>query len=421
MTEQRDGIGGLVIVDAETCNVVWDWTKCSSEPKPRIIPRTDLRDLLISDLDINYSKSFSSFEILKDDGAGGAKVHFDDGSFVFCDLVVGADGSSSQVKTCLGLDNKLDTGVCTIFMFANATEAMVRSMPEHFVTRYWMVVMKDFAIFISTWLPQKKDDNPSTSSATHAQGAVNLDTVDWEQSNIAIGILGPRDKFNERLSGRVIDELSAPDLKQVFLQILTQEKADDRLYNLVQSAIEPSAQFVKFSSCTRPPDEWFESHKDIPAVLIGDALHSMPPTRGMGGNLALADAADLAERIAAAVGTNATGSITAALAGFQEEVSNRGFEMVGSSVFWARQVRIPHPYESSECCFLYISYSTSTVEEFSTTTVWKRLKLESNWRQIPGLALLIMPASRLYVAYLCRHEHRMRLGISLRVCACQDK
>lgn len=139
-----------------------------------------------------------------------------------------------------------------------------------------MVITKDFAVFISTWLPRREDVKDETMNATEG---IDLETVDWKTSNIAMGILGPREKFHERLSGRIIDELSAPELKQGFLKILKQEDADDRLYALVQSGIEPTAQYVRFSSCTRPSSDWFEKHKGSPVVLIGDALHSMPPTR----------------------------------------------------------------------------------------------------------------------------------------------
>lgn len=336
LTEQRDGVGGLAVVN-EKCEEVRDWTRFSKEPKPRIVPRSALRDLLISDLDISYGKNFQCFETFQCNGRTQIKAYFEDGSSVSCDLLVGADGSSSRVKTSMGLERKLDTGVSNIFLHAGATKEFVSSMPENFVTRYWLVVMKDFGIFISAWLPEQDDTKPNTTDTSAIKGGVNLDTVDWENSNIAVGVLGPVEKYNELLSGRVLDELSAAELQQCFLQILERNNADQRLCALVKSASTPSAQLVKFTSCTRPPSDWFKNNKDMPVVVIGDALHSMPPTRGMGGNLALADAADLAERIAAGL---SAGNIILALEGFQEEISTRGFEMVGSSVFWARQVRI---------------------------------------------------------------------------------
>lgn len=91
LTEQRDGIGGLVIVDSNACNVMCDWIRYSLEPKPRIIPRSHLRDLLIADLNINYSTNFRPFETPREDDSGRARGHFEDGSSVKCDLVVGAD------------------------------------------------------------------------------------------------------------------------------------------------------------------------------------------------------------------------------------------------------------------------------------------------------------------------------------------
>lgn len=104
----------------------------------------------------------------------------------------------------------------------------------------------------------------------------------------------------------------------------------------------------------------------------------------MGGNLALADAADLAERIAAAAKDGATDNIIAALSGFQEEISDRGFEMVGSSVFLGK-TRMWH-YTLWSTVAAVINQSTQYIhgaeifQRYNMESIKTRLELEADPR-----------------------------------------
>ncbi|MGK5552593.1 FAD-dependent oxidoreductase [Actinomadura kijaniata] len=73
-----------------------------------------------------------------------------------------------------------------------------------------------------------------------------------------------------------------------------------------------------------------------PITLLGDAVHTMPPTAGAGANTALADAATLAEEILSAA--RGEKSLVEAVAAYQEIMLPRGFAAVDNSRRLAAQM-----------------------------------------------------------------------------------
>jgi 2-polyprenyl-6-methoxyphenol hydroxylase-like FAD-dependent oxidoreductase len=73
-----------------------------------------------------------------------------------------------------------------------------------------------------------------------------------------------------------------------------------------------------------------------PVTLLGDAVHTMPPTAGAGANTALADAATLADEILSAV--RGDKSMVEAIAAFQAIMLPRGFAAIDNSRRLAAQM-----------------------------------------------------------------------------------
>ncbi|MGW4946868.1 FAD-dependent monooxygenase [Actinoplanes sp. NPDC004185] len=73
-----------------------------------------------------------------------------------------------------------------------------------------------------------------------------------------------------------------------------------------------------------------------PVTLLGDAVHTMPPTAGAGANTALADAATLADEILSAVGGGK--SLLEAVAAYQAVMLPRGFAAIENSRRLAAQM-----------------------------------------------------------------------------------
>jgi 2-polyprenyl-6-methoxyphenol hydroxylase-like FAD-dependent oxidoreductase len=73
-----------------------------------------------------------------------------------------------------------------------------------------------------------------------------------------------------------------------------------------------------------------------PVTLLGDAIHTMPPTGGVGANTALQDAATLAGELLGAAGDER--SLTAAVAAYERVMLPRGFDTVDTSLRMAGQM-----------------------------------------------------------------------------------
>lgn len=67
-------------------------------PKASEMNIGNLQALLVKELDVQYGKKFTRYEL--DDG-GGVRVHFEDGTSEEGDVVVGVDGAGSRMRRCL--------------------------------------------------------------------------------------------------------------------------------------------------------------------------------------------------------------------------------------------------------------------------------------------------------------------------------
>ena len=77
-------------------------------------------------------------------------------------------------------------------------------------------------------------------------------------------------------------------------------------------------------------------------TLLGDALHSMPPYRGVGANAALWDAALLRETI---VGQGAEAALLTRLAEYERNMIEHGFRAVETSLAAMRRFHAESAFE----------------------------------------------------------------------------
>jgi 2-polyprenyl-6-methoxyphenol hydroxylase-like FAD-dependent oxidoreductase len=97
-------------------------------------------------------------------------------------------------------------------------------------------------------------------------------------------------------------------------------------YSVLVCASDPSSFYVTNIKTSVPIASWPSRR----ITLIGDAIHSMTPYRGIGANIALRDAALLCRKLAAAA--EGETSIEAAIRDYEQQMRDYGFAAVRSSL-----------------------------------------------------------------------------------------
>jgi 2-polyprenyl-6-methoxyphenol hydroxylase-like FAD-dependent oxidoreductase len=123
--------------------------------------------------------------------------------------------------------------------------------------------------------------------------------------------------------GRPLEQLAPPDLQRLVLDRIRNWHPD---YSVLVCASDPSTFNVVSIKTSVPVAPW-QSRR---ITLIGDAIHSMTPYRGIGANTALRDAALLCGNLKdAALGTSA---VEAAINDYERQMREYGFAAVRTSL-----------------------------------------------------------------------------------------
>jgi 2-polyprenyl-6-methoxyphenol hydroxylase-like FAD-dependent oxidoreductase len=128
--------------------------------------------------------------------------------------------------------------------------------------------------------------------------------------------------------GRKLEHLSAEQLKALVLRLI--ERSHPDFHDMVRLS-DPGSLSVLPIRTSLPVDAWETTR----ATLIGDAIHSMTPYRGIGANVALRDAALLCANLAAAARGERT--IEEAVHDYEAKMRDYGFAAVRSSLAAMRQ------------------------------------------------------------------------------------
>lgn len=225
------------------------------------IDRAPLRDLLIASLQkdtLVWNSKFTSLQARND----GWDIFFENGSSVYAELVIAADGANSKLR-------KYITDIAPVYSGITIVEGNIYDAATH-VSQLWKLVNggKVFALGLekSIILSAKGDGSLSFYTGTK-------ETEDWVK-NSGINFENKQeiyDWFKKRFAdwGEEWHELFASD----------------------DSYFVPRAQYHF------PPDQKWESLPNL--TMLGDAAHRMPPYAGEGVNMAMLDALELAEQLTA--------------------------------------------------------------------------------------------------------------------------
>lgn len=256
------------------------------------VDRLTLREILLSGLtDVRFGSAFTHYETLTD---GRLRAHFADGTAADGDVLVGADGIGSRVRTqYLPHAEIVDTGTRCIY----GRTPLARVADE---------------------LPAPLWDGFCPVTDRRRLGLA-LGVVQFTQKPADLGLTADEDYVMWSLAGTF--DPGPADLQAFVLDAI--RTWHPQLQNLVRNAT-PEATFALPIRTSVPIEPWTPTR----VTLLGDAIHAMPPSQGSGANLALFDAAKLCTALTAdgpAIGEPAIGE-------YEEAMRRVGFAAVRASV-----------------------------------------------------------------------------------------
>jgi 2-polyprenyl-6-methoxyphenol hydroxylase-like FAD-dependent oxidoreductase len=227
------------------------------QDRPYPVDRATLRRVLLTGLSdaVQYGKTYERYEL---EPEGRVTAYFADGSSATGDVIVGADGTHSRVRRQhLPSAERVDAGAFGVGMKVPLTEAARAWMPDRLTVGENMIVAADpFFLFTSVFESGNGDGGDYLLCAFVARRTAATEGM-------------------QRLTGTALQQAVGTLI----------ERWHPDLRRLIAECNPGSADLYRFASSTPvgPAD-------GSNVVLIGDAVHTMPPTGGNGANTALRDA-----------------------------------------------------------------------------------------------------------------------------------
>ncbi|MFI7634960.1 FAD-dependent oxidoreductase [Nonomuraea sp. NPDC049400] len=278
------------------------------------VSRITLRQVLLSGLDdvVRFGKSYERYERLPD---GRVELFFADGTSESADIVVGADGGNSRVRRqYLPHAERVETGITTVagkFPLTEETRKLVA--PRLTDGPNNVIPPKGMGLFTA----------PHDLHGEVAYGGIGVtEQAGALMDNTSSYILWAFGANGSRFPAD-ISEMSGERLKVTVARMI--ESWDPDLRRLVDMSHPDTVTLLPIRTSV-PIAPWPATN----ITLLGDAIHSMTPMRGIGANTALRDARLLCQAL--------TGSISIeAIADYEAQMREYGFAAVRDSLRAAEQ------------------------------------------------------------------------------------
>jgi 2-polyprenyl-6-methoxyphenol hydroxylase-like FAD-dependent oxidoreductase len=293
----------------------------SSIDSERPVSRTALRQVLLDGLDdaVHFGKKFVSFEDAPD---GRVNARFADGSSVASDLIVGADGASSVVRAQLLPEaRRIETGIVAVGGRLPLSPDVLALTPAAIMCGPTPIMGPPGCRMF--WNGVRRGglrDGEKASAAQYSGEGPGASSLADHEEYVMWGFSARRQRFG---STNKLEELDGGELKNVVVRMMAEWHPT--LRRLVEMT-DPSTIRPLTVKTSTPVTPW----KTRNVTLLGDAIHNMPPFRGVGANAALWDAALLRETIVSV--DRGEAPLLPALASYERQMLDHGFRFVRSSL-----------------------------------------------------------------------------------------
>ncbi|HEX4228526.1 MAG TPA: NAD(P)/FAD-dependent oxidoreductase [Bryobacteraceae bacterium] len=279
----------------------------------RSISRITLRRVLLAGLEeiVHFRKRFMRYEEMPD---GRFRAHFEDGGTAMADVLVAADGVNSPVrKQYLPDADPVDTGVLGLGSRVPLSDGAMALAPDRLLDGPVMVIPPEpCSLFMAIW--------KRSQQAGPALRELGIDRpITGDENYIILGLGGQASYLG---LGHDAHTLPSRELKDVLRRTVAHWHPNIRKLAEMTDEAEMSANRIRTS---RPPAPWQTTR----VTLLGDAIHSMTPYRGIGANIALKDAALLCSKLDEA--HRGERPLLDAIAKYEESMRDYGFAAVEAS------------------------------------------------------------------------------------------
>jgi 2-polyprenyl-6-methoxyphenol hydroxylase-like FAD-dependent oxidoreductase len=348
--------GGVVssapcIFSPSDLKVLIDLSKAPVYEKSAPIARTRLRNFLQKPLQerdaIQFGKKYVRYEVLEGKAAGqnNIRVHFSDNTHRDCDVLISAEGSGSRINKQIGLNNiitEVKPGHGGYLGKCHLPWSVLQTLPRQLLEKGTIYTGNSKAmVFAAVYLPESM----STKRTPNSDGTDPLkpQNYDEDEASLFLGMAWT--------TGPEAAELPQVEDKKVLMKKkLTEAGFHPDFYKLVDAVDNEAIMTTPWRYAkNETPIDWrrqlLSQHENKPdpsianarVWLIGDSIHPMLPSRGMGANNAIHDTADaLGPLLELAKLKSLHGNVTddqvgAQLAVYEKAMMPRAFEWVRKS------------------------------------------------------------------------------------------
>jgi 2-polyprenyl-6-methoxyphenol hydroxylase-like FAD-dependent oxidoreductase len=298
------------------------------------VSRVTLRRLLLAGLDdvVHFGKEFTGY---RQNADGTVTALFADGTSATGDLLVGADGANSRVRRQL-LPHARRTPVPGVGIGGKLRlDGKATWLPEEMTSTKNMFLPKRDFLFTAVFR-RRETDGASIERIGEQMRAAGLDPDLLVQDAKDDDYVMWAYVVHSRALPADLADASTGERGQRLRELVASRMTDwhPDLHKLIAQTPADTIERFDFATAERVKP-WSTTN----VTLLGDAIHSMPPVGGLGGNAALYDAGALRRALIAA--NRGENELLPALAEYERAMLNNGFAAVRAATMYLRLATLP--------------------------------------------------------------------------------